>query len=78
MLEANIELLAEAEHNDWMHQKRKNGWVYGEDRDDEKKIHNCLRPYVELSEKEKQKDRNSVLHFPAILKQAKYKIVARL
>lgn len=78
MLETNIELLAEAEHNDWMFHKKKNNWTYGEPRDDGKKVHNCLRPYVELSEKEKKKDWNAVKSFPKILKHAKYKIVERL
>lgn len=29
IIEANIEMLGEAEHNDWMDHKIKNGWVYG-------------------------------------------------
>jgi hypothetical protein len=78
IIEANIELLAEAEHNYWMDHKLKNGWTLADKRDDAKKQHNCLRPYMELDEKEKKKDRNSVRMFPEILKQAKYKIVARL
>jgi hypothetical protein len=78
ILDANLEMLAEAEHNDWMSHKEKNGWNYGEIREEENKIHNCLKPYVELIEQEKGKDRDSIRNFPEILRQAKYKIVETL
>jgi hypothetical protein len=78
IIKANIELLAEAEHNGWMDQKMKNGWTMADTRDDAKKQHNCLRPYVELNEEDQQKDRNSVRKFPEILKMAGYKTVAML
>src|SRR3972149_7555757 len=60
ILEDNIELLAEAEHNGWMEQKLRNGWVYGAQRDDKRKIHNTLISYKDLREEDKEKDRNSV------------------
>lgn len=75
ILEDNIEILAEAEHNGWMEQKRRNGWVYGAQRDDKRKIHNTLIPYKELREEDKEKDRNSVRNYPGIVKIAGYKIV---
>lgn len=78
IIEANIEMLAEAEHNDFVDHKIKNGWVYGKKRDDSKKTHNCLIPYAELSEEDKEKDRNSVRKYPEILKVAGYKIVSSL
>jgi hypothetical protein len=55
IIAANIEMLAEAEHNDWMEFKIRNGWAYGEPRDDLKKIHDCLRPYRELSERTRRR-----------------------
>jgi hypothetical protein len=78
IIEANIELLADAEHNDWMDHKMKNGWKYHEVRDDSKRVHDCLKPYLMLSENNKEKDRNAVRHYPDILKEAKYKIVSSL
>jgi len=78
IIEANIELLAEAEHNDWIAHKIKNGWAYGEPRDDSKKVHDCLKPYLELSETNKDKDRNAVRRYPEILEAANYKIVSNL
>ena len=71
----NVELLAEAEHNGWMEHKLRNGWIYGEKREEPRKVHDCLRPYRELSER-KNKDRNSVGKFPEIIKEAKFKIMS--
>ncbi len=77
IIEQNLELLAEVEHNGWVEQKLKNGWRLGE-RNDDKKTHNCLIPYEKMSKKDQDKDRNSVLKYPEILKIAKYKIVSSL
>ena len=78
VLERNLELLAEAEHDGRMEHKIRNGWVYGEKRDDAKKIDPALLPYKDLSEQDKDKDRNSVRYYQDILKEAKYKIVSSL
>ena len=40
------------------------GWKYGKDRIDEKKIHNCLEPFSKLNDKEKSKDRDSIRMYP--------------
>ncbi|MBN2103746.1 hypothetical protein JW835_06875 [bacterium] len=77
LMEQNIELLAEAEHKGWMDQKRRNGWTPGR-RNDARKTHNCLIAYAQLSEADKEKDRNSVRKYVDILKAAKYKIVFTL
>ncbi len=74
----NIEILAEAEHNGWMKYKLQNGWTTGEKRDESRKVHDCLKPYGVLSEKEKDKDRNSARNFAAIIKEAKFKLVTSL
>jgi len=70
--------VAEEEHDGWMEQRRRNGWVAGEPRDDRAKIHPQMRPYVEISEEEKDKDRNGVRKYSEILDLAGYKIVTRL
>ena len=74
-LEHHLERLAEAEHDGWMAQRLKNGWSYGETRDEKKKNHPLLVPYARLPEKEKDKDRNSVRHFSDMVAKAKYRIV---
>ena len=78
IIEANIDLLAEAEHNEWMEYKIRNGWHFGEPRDDFKKTHDCLKSYHLLDEKNRNKDRNAVRHYPEIIKEAQYKIVSSL
>ena len=44
------------------------GWTYSEIRDNNKKLHNCLVPYDELPEEEKEKDRILVRLIPYLLK----------
>lgn len=78
IIETNIDMLAEAEHNEWMEYKIRNGWSFGKPRDDSQKKHDCLIPYHLLDEKNKDKDRNTVRHYPDILKKANYKIVSSL
>ena len=53
------ELLASNTHDIWARQRIKEGWTYGQTRDDALKTHPDLVPYAELSESEKQYDRNS-------------------
>ncbi|HNW60961.1 MAG TPA: RyR domain-containing protein [bacterium] len=76
IIAANMELLAEAEHNEWQAFKLRNGWTFGVPRDEEHHIHDLLKPYHELSERAREKDRNAVRHYPEILKKAGYGIVA--
>jgi len=74
--EDEIEMMAEMEHERWCEQKRQQGWVYGEIRDDKLKIHPSMVPYddVHLSENEKEKDRNTVKEIPHFLTLAGYQI----
>jgi hypothetical protein len=74
-IEANMELLAEYEHDGWMEQKYRDGWSHSLVRDDEAKQHPCLVQYATLSEEDKEKDRNAVRHYPDIAELAGYKIV---
>ena len=73
---AEIEMLAGLEHQRWMEQKLRQGWVYGETRDDRLKKHPSLVPYTDprLSESEKDKDRNTVTEIPRFLALAGYQI----
>jgi len=75
IIEANMELLAECEHDGWMEQKYRDGWSHSLVRDDEAKKHPCLVQYATLSEEDKEKDRNAVRHYPDIVALAGYKIV---
>lgn len=55
-----IEALAIAEHRRWMAEKIVAGWRHAPNRDDARRLHPSIRPYDELTEEEKQKDRNTV------------------
>jgi hypothetical protein len=69
-----LEKLAEAAHKVWMDGRLRDGWKYGLVTDKEKKIHNCLIPYDDLSEDDKESDRDMVRGIPAILAAAGYRI----
>lgn len=70
-----LEILAEAAHNVWMEGKIREGWKYGPATDKAKKIHSCLVPYSQLSEVDKESDRDMVRGIPKILAAAGYKMV---
>ena len=46
----------EDQHNAWCESKRKDGWVFGDVKDAEKKTHPCLVPYAQLPPFQKAKD----------------------
>lgn len=51
------ERLAENAHECWAQQRISEGWRYGPERDDARKLHPCLVPYDQLTESEKEYDR---------------------
>lgn len=53
------EKIAQNVHDVWAVGRIKEGWRYGEKRDDAKKETPCLVPYSELPESEKEYDRNT-------------------
>ena len=73
-----IEILSRLEHNHWVEDKIKNGWTYGQYRDNSRKIHNCIVKWEELSENERQKDRTIVSRMPILLAIHGYKIVKEM
>ena len=56
--EEEVEILARYEHDQWVAERIRTGWVYGEVKNKEKKITPDLVPYDMLDEEEKEKDRN--------------------
>jgi len=76
-----LELLAECEHSRWSIEKLLDGWVPGVERNDDKKEHPNLVPweiegaeleelfegYQELTDSDKQKDRNNIEKIPELL-----------
>ena len=43
-------------HQSWLEFKKQDGWVYGPEKDFEKKTHPCMVPYEELPQADKTKD----------------------
>ena len=68
------EQLAKNTHEVWAAGRVADGWVWGEKRDDEKKIHPCLIEYEELPEFEKDYDRRTALETLKLIVKLGYKI----
>ena len=58
-LEQLVEQMSKNVHEVWAETRIRQGWTYGEQRNDELKTHPCLIPYEELPEEEKEYDRNT-------------------
>lgn len=67
--DAEIEIMAEAEHERWNDSKRLQGYTYapGKEHDSDPKTHSCLLPWSDLPDREKDKDRHTVRAIPAFL-----------
>jgi hypothetical protein len=63
----DLEALAREEHARWMRERERDGWRYGEVRDNEKKLHPCMVEWERLSEEDRQKDRDVLLKLPELL-----------
>ena len=72
-----IEQLAHLEHERWIDYKQNDGWVYGTERNDSKKLHPSLVPYEQLSEAEKEKDRDTIRQIPEILSLIDFQLYRR-
>ena len=68
------ELIARNVHEVWSEGRIKEGWSYGEERDDADKKHPCLVPYEELPESEKEYDRNTATQTLKLIIKLGYKI----
>jgi len=73
--DGEVEFLAEKEHGQWVNERLRKGWTYGKNRDDQQKIHDCIVPWEQLPEAQRQKDRNAVRALPAVLAKVYLKIV---
>lgn len=59
-LEGLVELLARNVHDQWAQERQRQGWTWGERRDDSKNEHPGIVPYDMLSDDEKEVDRVTV------------------
>lgn len=58
-LEELVEILAKNTHDIWALSRIRQGWSYGENRDDIRKKHPCLVDYEDLDDFDKEYDRNT-------------------
>lgn len=54
-----VEEMSKNVHEVWAATRMAQGWTYGPERNDAEKKHPCLVPYEELSEEERDYDRNT-------------------
>jgi len=62
-----VEYLARFEHEEWVKERLNFGWVYGKNKDVEKKISPYIVAYQELDDEVKDFDRDTVRNIPALL-----------
>ena len=58
---------AELSHIGWMEHKASDGWVYGEEKDPEKKTHPCMVEYSQLTAEHRFKDELFIAVVKAVL-----------
>ena len=73
-LEMLVEQMSKNVHEVWAETRIQQGWTYGQQRDDERKIHPCLVPYEELPESEKEYDRNTSVETLKLIMKLGFKI----
>ena len=73
-LDSLVERLAENVHEVWARSRVEQGWIYGPERDDMLKHHPGLVPYDDLSEEEKDYDRNTAVETLKLILKFGFKI----
>jgi hypothetical protein len=72
-----LDLLSTMEHERWMAERLAAGWKLGPVRDVVNKLHPSLKPWDDLSDMDKDRDRATVRDLPMFLARTGYAIVAR-
>jgi len=70
-----IERLAIMEHDRWMRERTAAGWKYGAERDNDKKLHPDLKPWADLNEADRDKDRDAIRTLPETLHKAGFQVL---
>jgi len=71
------EAIAENAHEVWAKERKLEGWTYGPQRDDEKKLHPDMLPYHSLPESEKEYDRQMAISTIKLVKKLGWDFVKR-
>lgn len=70
-----VETMAKNVHEVWAQIRINEGWTYGSERNDAEKKHPCLIPYEELSDVEKDYDRNTSVETLKLIMKLGFKLV---
>ena len=73
-LEQLVEEMSKNVHEIWAETRIKQGWKYGEERNDNLKTHPCLVPYEDLTDEEKDDDRNTSISTLKLIMKLGFKI----
>jgi hypothetical protein len=60
-------MLAQLEHRRWLADKYLAGYSYGKVRDEDHMLHPDLIPWEDLSEADREKDRNNIRQIPELM-----------
>jgi hypothetical protein len=77
LTDPEIETLSQWEHSRWNWQKIIQGWVYGTEKDEAKKTHPSILPWIQLPDNIKEYDRQNIRLIPGIIKEAGYSAVRK-
>lgn len=69
-----VENMAKNVHEVWAQTRIRQGWTYGDERNDALKHHPCLVPYEKLTDEEKEYDRNTALSSLKLIMKLGFKI----
>ena len=73
-LNSLVEEMSKNVHEVWPAGRMKDGWTYGEERNDAEKKHPCLVPYEDLPDEEKESDRNTSVETIKLILKLGFKI----
>jgi hypothetical protein len=73
----DLKSLSIDEHDRWVRKLVADGWRPGPEKDVTRKVHPLLVAWDQLSEEDREKDRNAVRAIPTLLAQSGYAVVAR-
>ncbi len=76
-LDELVENIAKNVHEVWAQSRMKEGWIYGEERNDVLKTHPCLIPYEKLPEVEKAYDRDTAFGTLKLITKLGFKITKK-
>lgn len=71
------EAMAQNVHTAWMNRRLKEGWSYGNQRNDLLKQHPCIVPYDTLPESEKEFDRQTAIETLKFIIEAGFNITKK-